>query len=268
MDLCRSLALIIALVGFASTSAGLIFAADTVDPTGTWTWVRELEGQEAQSVLSLSYREGKLTGSYKRQGQIVPISNAKLDKNEVSFEADGKWNDQKVHARFKGKIRADEIRGSIEIVVEDGSLPLPWMAKRGVDADDLAGIWKLKIAIPNAPTLEPELKLSIDGGSLKGAYNSPRLGKQEAKEVKLNGRELSWQVAVERDGQGFKASYQGKLNGHSIKGTLAVDSGGRSSTFDFTGERITGGTKSESKIAGGRPSTGPVQSLDREGLRR
>jgi hypothetical protein len=255
MDLPRSLTLIIALLGFASNSTGLALAADTVDPTGTWTWVRELEGQEAQSVLLLSYREGKLTGSYKRQGQIVPISNAKLDKNEVSFEADGKWNDQKVHGRFKGKISADVIHGSIEIVVEDGSLPLPWVAKRGVDADDLAGTWKLKIAIPNGTTLEPELKLAIDGSGLKGAYHSPRLGKQEAKEVKLNGRELSWQVAGERNGQSFKAIYQGKVNGHSIKGTLAVDSGGRSSTYDFTGERITGGTKNElPKRVGGKPS--------------
>ena len=55
-------------------SASFARAADKVDPTGTWTWVRELEGQEVQSVLSLTYKEGKLTGSYKRQGQIVPIS--------------------------------------------------------------------------------------------------------------------------------------------------------------------------------------------------
>jgi hypothetical protein len=254
MDLCRSLALIVAFVGLVSNSAGPALAAGAVDPSGTWTWVRELEGQEAQSVLSLLYRGGKLTGSYKRQGQIVPISNAKLDSNEVSFEADGKWNDQKLHGRFEGKISADEIHGSIEIVVEGGSLPLAWVARRGVDVDDVAGTWKLKIAIPKGQTVEAELKLSSDEGSLKGTYNSPRLGKQEAKEVKLNGQELSWQVAFERDGQSFQAVYKGKLNAHSIKGTLALDSGGRSSTFDFTGERIANGAKNESKTAGGKAS--------------
>lgn len=253
MRLRLSLASVIAFVGLISISTSLVIAADFVDPSGTWTWVRELEGQEAQSVLSLSYREGKLTGSYKRQGQVVPIANAKLDKNEISFEADGKWNDQKVHGRFKGKIHGGEIHGTIEIVVEDGSLPLPWVAKRGVDAGDLAGTWKLKIANPSGATSEPELILSMDGGSLKGVYHSPRLGKQEATQIKLAGRELSWQVAGERNGQSFRAIYKGTLHGQSIKGTLAVDSGGQSSTLEFTGEQFKGRTKSESNRTGGRP---------------
>jgi hypothetical protein len=253
MYLPRSLALVVAIVGCVLNSS-LVFAAGPVDPTGTWTWVRELEGQEAQSVVSLSYRDGKLTGSYKRQGQVVPISNAKLDKNEVSFEADGKWNDQKVRGRFKGKISADEIHGTIEIVVEDNSLPLDWSAKRGVDADDLSGTWKLKIALPNGTTAGSELKVSTDNGTLKGAYDSSRFGKQEAKAVKLNGCELSWQVAVVRNGESLKATYHGKLSGNSIKGTLAVDSGGGSTTLDFSGEKLAA-NKIESKTAGGKRSS-------------
>lgn len=252
MESRRSRAGIVSLVVCVSIFGGRATAAETVDPSGTWTWVRELEGQEAQSVLSLSYKDGKLTGFYKRQGQTVPISNAKLDKNEVSFEADGKWNDQKVHGKFKGKLSAGEIHGTIEIVVEDGSLPLAWVARRGVDVDDVAGTWKLKIATPNGATIEPELKLSTEGGSLKGTYHSPRFGEHEVGELKLNGRELSWQVELERSGQRFKATYKGLLKGHSIKGSLALDSGGNSSTLEFTGEQTTGG---KAKL-GAKPANG------------
>jgi hypothetical protein len=245
-------------------SASFARAADKVDPTGTWTWVRELEGQEAQSALLLSYKEGKLTGSYKRQGQIVPISNAKLDKGEISFEADGKWNEQKLHGKFKGKLSADEINGSIEIVVEDGSLPLAWVARRGVDADDVVGIWKLKVATPNGQTAEPELNLSADAGSLKGTYHSARFGQHDAKEVKLKGRELTWEVDFESNGQSRKAIYKGKIEGHTIKGSLTLDSGGKTPTLDFSGQRIPakrgaaklpGSSKQSSRTPDGKRTT-------------
>ena len=167
MHLRCSCAWIVVLAALNSSLATFAAAADKADPTGTWTWIRELEGQEAQSALSLTYKDGKLSGSYKRQGQVVPIANAKFEKNQISFDAEGKWNDQKVHGKFKGKLRSDEINGTIEIVVEDGSLPLPWKATRGVDADDLAGTWKLKFATPNGGTAEPVLKLSTEGGALK-----------------------------------------------------------------------------------------------------
>jgi hypothetical protein len=238
MDLRRSCAWIVVFAAFHSSHASFAAEAEQADPTGTWTWVRELEGQEAQSVLSISYKGGKLSGSYKRQGQVVPIANGKREKNEISFEADGKWNEQKVHGKFKGKLSAHEINGTIEIVVEDGSLPLPWKAKRGVDADELAGIWKLKFATPDGRTAEPVLKLSTAGGALKGTYQSARFGQHDAKEIKLNGLDLSWQVKFDRDGQTVVAIYKGKLNGRTLKGTLALHAGGRSSTVEFNGEQV------------------------------
>jgi len=239
-------------------------AAEKIDPVGTWTWVRELEGQEGQSVLTLSYKDGKLTGFYKRQGQVVPISNAKMDKNEISFDADGKWNDQKVHGKFKGKLDHDEINGTIEIVVEDGSLPLAWVAKRGIDTDDIAGTWTLKLVTPNGSTVEPRLKLSSEAGSLTGTITSSRFGEHEAKEIKLNGSELSWMVEFERNGQPFKGVYKGKVVGHAIKGTLAVDSSGNKTALEFSGERTTpnagAGVKAEVKKTAQNPQTGTKAS--------
>lgn len=217
--------------------AGPVGAAERLDPSGTWTWVRELEGQEAQSVLTLSYKDGKLTGSYKRQGQVVPIANAKFEKNEISFDADGKWNDQKVHGKFKGKLSRDEINGTIEIVIDEGSLPLAWVARRGVDADSVAGTWKLRLVTPNGNALEPELTLSVEGGNVTGKYSSARFGEHAAKAIKLNGAELSWTVDFERGGHTFELVYKGKLEGHAIKGTLSLETAGKTTSFEFSGER-------------------------------
>jgi hypothetical protein len=235
----RSWAWMVAVALVISCLVGSASAAERVDPSGKWTWVRELEGQEAQSVLILSYKNGQFTGSYKRQGQIVPISNAKFDKNEISFDADGKWNDQKVHGKFKGKLSGDEINGSIEIVVEDGSLPLAWVARRGVDADDVVGIWKLKLVTPDGTTAEPQLKLAADGGRLKGTYISTRFGTHEVKDIRLSGSQLSWTVEFDRNGQTFQGVYKGKLEGRAIKGTLTVDAAGNSTSLEFSGERTT-----------------------------
>jgi len=259
MNSRRSIVSLAALLFVGSCCVESACAAERVDPSGTWTWVRELEGQEAQSVLHLSYKEGKLTGVYKRMGQVVPISHGKFEKNEISFDADGKWNDQTVHGKFKGKLSPNAINGTIEIVIEDGSLPLAWVAKRGVDADDVVGTWKLKLVTPDGNTVEPSLKLSADKGTLKGTYISSRFGEHEAKAIKLDGPQLSWTVEFERNGQKFTGVYKGKLDAHAIKGTLAFDAAGNTTSLDFSGERTAAkaeaGKKEEGKKNAGDKST-------------
>lgn len=225
---------VLMMVGVSDARA--ICAPDTIDPTGTWTWVRELQGQMAQSVLRLSYKSGKLSGTFKRQGQVVSIVNARLDKNEVSFDAEGKWNEETVHGKFRGKVAADAIRGTIEVGNENGSIPLDWVAKRGVDFDDVLGTWKLRIVTPSGETLEPTLKLAFEEGCLKGTYTS-RFGAREAKAIHIDGLAISWTVEVERNGHKFKGIYTGTLDGQAIKGSLDLKLDGKSAALEFTGRR-------------------------------
>jgi len=220
------------------------------DPTGTWVWSRELEGESNRSVLKLVNKDGKVTGTYRRSGQTVPISNGKFEKGELSFEADGKFNEQKIHAKFHGKLSQDEINGDIDVIIEDNSVPLPWTAKRGVDLDDVVGTWKLKIEA-NGDTIESTLKLTAAGEKLKGTYTG-RLGEQPAQELKLQGNDLSWQIAVDRDGQKFKGVYKATLEGNSLKGNLAFELGDNKGTIDFTGER-TAAKPSAGKNDGSSP---------------
>lgn len=228
--------LMVTAPGGMLSSGSLQAADDKNDPTGTWIWSRELEGQVNRSVLKLTNKDGKVTGTYRRSGQTVPIENGRFEKGALSFEAEGKFNEQKIRAKFHGKLSKDEINGNIDIVIEDNSLPLPWTAKRGVDLDDVTGTWKLKLEGTNGNPFESTLKLSADGDKLKGTY-AGRFGEHPAQELKLDGDQLSWKVDAERDGRQFKGVYKAKLEGTTIKGNLEFDLGGSTGTMDFTGER-------------------------------
>ncbi len=232
----RSLIWSFLVLTLAWAPAGVCRGADAKsDPTGTWVWSREIEGESNRSVLKLVNKDGKVTGTYRRSGQTVPISNGKFEKGELSFEAEGKFNEQKIRAKFHGKLSQDEINGNIDVVIEDNSLPLPWIAKRGVDFDDVVGTWNLKIEA-NGDMIESTLKVTADGEKLKGTYTG-RLGEQPAQELKVQGNELSWQIAVDRDGQKFKGVYKATFNGNSLKGNLAYELGDNKGTIEFTGER-------------------------------
>lgn len=236
MSLRRAVRVLMACALVAMSIGGSLRASDKNDPTGTWVWSREIEGETNRSVLKLTNKDGKLTGTYRRSGQTVPISNGKFEKSEVSFEAEGKFNEQKIHAKFHGKLSKDEINGNIDIVIEDNSLPLPWTAKRGTDLDDVIGTWKLKLEGANGNPIESTLKLSAEGEKLKGTYTG-RFGEHPALDLKLEGDQLSWKIDAERDGQKFKGVYKAKLEGSTIKGKLEFDLGGNTGTMEFTGER-------------------------------
>jgi hypothetical protein len=217
---------------------GSVSAADKPNPSGTWTWVRGIEGESGRSVLKLVSKDGKLTGTYKRMGQEVPITKGKIDGRKISFETEGNWNGLKVHGNFAGTLskEQDMIRGTIEVAIEGGTLPLDWIAKRGFDPADVVGTWNLKIEGPNGNTFEPTLKLSADGAKLKGTYKG-RFGEHEIKDAKFDGSELTWKIDVERDGAKFKAAYKGKPDKNSIKGSLEYDFDGNTGSVAFSGQR-------------------------------
>src|ERR1700693_4973693 len=84
----------------ATSTSATVRAAEINDPTGIWVWSRELEGQLNRSVLKLVNKNGTLTGTYRRSGQTVAIANGKFDKGEISFDAEGTLNEQKIRAKF------------------------------------------------------------------------------------------------------------------------------------------------------------------------
>jgi len=207
------------------------------DPNGTWIWIRELEGQSAPSMVKLAYKDGKLTGTYKRQSFEFPLQNGKVEGDRVSFDLEADVAGRKFKVHFEGQLQGDKISGKSQITADEGSLELDWVAKRGIDPADVVGKWTFRIATDDGQVFEPTLVLKLEKDQLKGNYSSPPFGDFEAKEIKLEGSTFSFAIQGENDGTPFKVSYSGKPTGNEIQGTLRIEFNNENRTTDFTGKR-------------------------------
>jgi len=89
-------------------------AADKADPTGTWKWSVEVNGQKRESTLKLKLDGDKLTGAMVgRNGQETPIEDATFKNGEVSFKVTRERNGQKTTTKYTGKIAGDTLKGKI-----------------------------------------------------------------------------------------------------------------------------------------------------------
>ena len=215
----------------------------TIAPTGTYTWERRSRRDDrlTKRTLTLKFEGGKLTGTYDRgRGEPSKIESGKVDGDTISFEITRSFNDRNFTIKYRGKVTAGGIEGTIEFPSRDGqSRSRPWEAKRTVSLADALGLWKFKIERDNGETMETSLTISKAGDKLKGLYKGPR-SELEVKDISLKEGVLSFVVSRETDNGEFRATYKGKLSGNSIKGKIEYRFGDREGTVDFVGQREGG----------------------------
>ena len=72
--------------------ASLVQADDKkamVDPSGTWRWNFEINGDSIENVLKLDIdKDGKLTGTLEARGIKMNVQQGKVSGNEVSFQVE------------------------------------------------------------------------------------------------------------------------------------------------------------------------------------
>jgi hypothetical protein len=102
---------------------GLTTAQDKkADPTGTWKWSVERNGQKRETTLKLKLEGDKLTGTVSggrgakggEKGTDSKIEEAKFKDGEVSFTVTREFNDMKVTTSYKAKVDGDTMKGTIE----------------------------------------------------------------------------------------------------------------------------------------------------------
>jgi hypothetical protein len=110
------------------------------DPNGTWTWTTPGRngGPERKSTLKLKSEGDKLTGTLTapgRGGQAsdTAIADAKLKGDEISFTVTREFNNNKVTAKYNGKISGDTIKGKIETERDGQTNSRDWEAKRDTE---------------------------------------------------------------------------------------------------------------------------------------
>jgi len=102
--------LVLSLIGFASAQD------KKSDPTGTWKWETERNGQKRETVLKLKLDGDKLTGTItagrKDQTTDVKIEDGKFKDGEVTFTVTREFNDQKRVTKYAARVNGETLKGT------------------------------------------------------------------------------------------------------------------------------------------------------------
>lgn len=122
---------LIAAFGFCLGFIDMAQAADKPDPTGTWKWEMEFNGQKRTSSMKLKLEGDKLTGAVLgRNDMETKIEDGKFKDGEVTFKVTREVNGNKMVIHYKGKLDGDTLKGEIEVDRDGEKLKREFEAKR------------------------------------------------------------------------------------------------------------------------------------------
>jgi hypothetical protein len=177
---------------------------------GTWRWTLPVKGGRAKHVLRLRQRFQDVTGTLEVDGQAVPIADAKLVGDGLSFNLVREAAGQKATTAFNGRIVGDTLVGSVENPGGPEAEKQAWKAKR--DRISLAGTWRWTQGDkPHAVRIQ----------SYDGRYYGSLAGKGRQSPVR---HLYVWGAGVYftiKDGK--KQTYEGVVEGDRIVGTVTAD---------------------------------------------
>ena len=110
-----ALGIVIGLAGFAASADEKKADAKKGDPTGTWKWEVERNGQKQMMSLTLKLDGDKLTGSMPgRQGAETKIEEGTFKDGAVSFTVTRMMGDNKFVTKYIGKVDGDTLKLTAE----------------------------------------------------------------------------------------------------------------------------------------------------------
>jgi hypothetical protein len=96
--------------------AGLIRAEEKkANPTGTWKYTVEVNGEKRDVTFKLKLDGDKLTGTVGIADQETKIEDAKYKDGEASFKVSPEFNGNKLTIKYSGKFSGDTFKGKREI---------------------------------------------------------------------------------------------------------------------------------------------------------
>lgn len=124
----RFMVAVVAAIGFVASAP----ADDKKsDPTGTWKWEVEFNGQKREQTLKLELKDGKLTGAMLgRNNMETKISDASFKDGEATFTVVRERNDMKFVTKYKCKVDGDTLKGTSESERDGEKVKRDFEAKR------------------------------------------------------------------------------------------------------------------------------------------
>ena len=203
------------------------------DPSGTWVWDSEFQGETETNSLQVRLEGEALVGEFRRGDVEVTIRSGKSSNEGIEFEIPFQLNNGGEWViTCEATIDGNAVSGSYRYERDNCIEESVWNAKRTITNKDLVGTWSLHINGPDGVTYTPDAIFKLNDSSLVGAYNATSLDqKLPMSMVELDGDELTFAV----DQPGLKLNYVGTVSDKSISGNLEFDIQGNSGDVAFTG---------------------------------
>lgn len=111
-----ALGMVIGLAGFAAAADEKKADAKKGDPTGTWKWEVDRQGQKATMTLTLKLDGDKLTGEMpgRQGGNATKIEDGTFKDGEFSFTVTRMMMNNKIVTKYKGKVDGDTLKMTAE----------------------------------------------------------------------------------------------------------------------------------------------------------
>ena len=113
--------------------AGMVRAEEKPNPTGTWKYTVDVNGQSLDVTIKLKLDKDKLTGTVSIRDTETKIEDAKYKDGEVSFTAKPDFNGNKITIKYKGTIKGDTFKGKRELDRDGQTNSRDFEAKRSKD---------------------------------------------------------------------------------------------------------------------------------------
>jgi hypothetical protein len=94
-------------LAFVGLVVGVARAEDKANPTGTWKWSVERNGQTFESTFKLKLEGDMLSGTLARGDRESGIEDGTYKDGEVSFMVTREFNGNKVTIKYQGKVDGD-----------------------------------------------------------------------------------------------------------------------------------------------------------------
>ena len=105
---------------FATISCVLILAVpvkaeDKPDPTGTWKYTAEVNGESIEVTIRLKLAADKVKGAVRIADMESKIEEGSFSDGQISFKVKPSFNGRRVTVTYKGTIKGDTFKGRREI---------------------------------------------------------------------------------------------------------------------------------------------------------
>ena len=133
-------------------------------------------------------------------------------------------------------------------------------------APTVEGVWKWTFTMPDGSQVTPRLEIKDDAGRWTGVTRLRQGTDAAVTNLTVNGDQISFEVARERDGGVVLTRYSGIWNSNTIKGKIVSNWTGEERTYDWEAKRSADATGAWKWSAGfGGPRAESRVTLKQEG---